>query len=117
MTVTPAPMTARYRYPMSGRFDPNPPGVKRVTRPSRWGNPHPVESIAHRWCGQCGEPHTATEAVDRYRRDAVARTDLAEWLAPLADAVGLACTCPLDQPCHADVLLELLNTHYPKETR
>lgn len=24
-------------------------------------------------------------------------------------AFGLACWCPLDQPCHADVLLELAN--------
>lgn len=30
------------------------------------------------------------------------------WLRPLA-GVDLACWCPLDQPCHADVLLELAN--------
>jgi hypothetical protein len=37
----------------------------------------------------------------------------AEWLATegLANLRGkdLACWCPLDQPCHADVLLELAN--------
>lgn len=30
------------------------------------------------------------------------------WLAPLAGR-DLACWCPLDEPCHADVLLELAN--------
>lgn len=29
-------------------------------------------------------------------------------LAPLRDATALACSCPLDRPCHADVLIELL---------
>jgi hypothetical protein len=32
---------------------------------------------------------------------------LASWVAPLLGR-DLACWCPLDQPCHADVLLELL---------
>jgi hypothetical protein len=31
-----------------------------------------------------------------------------DWLAPLRGH-DLACWCPLDQPCHADVLLELAN--------
>jgi hypothetical protein len=40
------------------------------------------------------------------------RTALVEQLRnPLAALRGkdLACWCPLDQPCHADVLLELAN--------
>jgi hypothetical protein len=35
------------------------------------------------------------------------------WIEPLRGK-NLACWCPLDQPCHADVLLELANT--PKST-
>lgn len=31
-----------------------------------------------------------------------------DWIAPLRGH-DLACSCPLDQPCHADVLLELAN--------
>jgi hypothetical protein len=31
------------------------------------------------------------------------------WIEPLRGK-NLACWCPLDQPCHADVLLELANT-------
>lgn len=31
-------------------------------------------------------------------------------LDPLRDATALACWCPLDQPCHADVLIELVTS-------
>lgn len=34
--------------------------------------------------------------------------DIEAWLAPLRGK-NLACWCPLDAPCHADVLLELAN--------
>ena len=36
------------------------------------------------------------------------RPDISTWLAPLRGR-DLVCWCPLDQPCHADVLLELAN--------
>ncbi|MBF9351384.1 DUF4326 domain-containing protein [Mycobacteroides chelonae] len=52
-------------------------------------------------------------AVDQFRllmnvraRDESDR--LREWLAPLRGH-DLACWCPLDQPCHGDVLLEIAN--------
>ena len=48
-----------------------------------------------------------------YRTEAEARSDLADWLAPLARYEGLACSCRLDEVCHADVLLELLDELYP----
>jgi hypothetical protein len=70
-----------------------PAGAIVVSRRTRWGNPFPV----------IGTDRAA--AVERYRR----------WLptsgldlAPLRRH-DLACWCPLDQPCHADVLLELAN--------
>ena len=72
-----------------------PPGAVVVARPSRWGNPYRVEP-----------GRTAAEAVALYRR----------WIEPRADAVraeltgrDLCCWCRLDQPCHADVLLEIAN--------
>jgi hypothetical protein len=75
-----------------------PVGAVVVARPTRWGNPFKV-----------GEPgiRTAEDAVRLYR----------QWLsgAPVRDRVSelagcdLACWCPLDQPCHADLLLELAN--------
>jgi hypothetical protein len=36
------------------------------------------------------------------------RPELGPWLAPLRGR-DLVCWCPLDAPCHADILLELAN--------
>ena len=70
-----------------------------VSRPSRWGNPFPVDGDA--------VPDRAA-SVARYR--AWAATDPPE-LADVEELRGadLACWCPLDGPCHADVLLERAN--------
>ena len=69
---------------------------RSVARPGPWGNPFPV-----------GEYGTAAECVAKFR----------EWLKPdeydmpLHELRGhnLACFCPLDAPCHADVLIEAAN--------
>src|SRR4051812_24049739 len=75
-----------------------PTGVIVVTRPTKWGNPHSLE------LGRA-------EAVRRFRDDL-----LAGRLAYGTDDVkrqlrgrDLACYCPLDGPCHTDVLLETAN--------
>jgi hypothetical protein len=83
-----------------------PPGTIVVTRPTKWGNPHPL-SLGRE------------EAVRRYRQDLLAGR--------LVITVGdverelrrrdLACYCPLDQPCHADLLLELANRHRRPKAR
>src|SRR5690606_20545222 len=83
-----------------------PENTVSVARPGRWGNPFRV--------GDFGIP-TAREAVTRFR----------EWLdgrvvgPALPDpsslrGKNLACWCRLDQPSHADVLLELANK--PEDT-
>ncbi|KLI97636.1 DUF4326 domain-containing protein [Luteimonas sp. FCS-9] len=67
-----------------------------VARPGRWGNPYRV-------------------GVDGDRATCVAR--YAEFMATRPDDLdptplrgrNLACWCPLDGPCHADVLLALAN--------
>jgi hypothetical protein len=72
-----------------------------VGRPTRWGNPADWQKNGRAW------------AVEDYRRqlrnwqgdDAQGYYDM---LKPL-QGKDLACWCPLDQPCHADVLLELAN--------
>ena len=46
---------------------------------------------------------TYTQVVSRDEPDAFER-----WIAPLRGK-SLMCFCPLEQPCHADVLLELAN--------
>jgi hypothetical protein len=76
-----------------------------VGRPSKWGNPYRLNDV--RW----GYIKTAAEAVERYRQ--LMENTKHEWgfdedLAPLRGK-DLACWCPVDQPCHADVLLELAN--------
>lgn len=70
-----------------------------VGRPSKWGNPHRTE------------PGASAKAVELYRTDL-----LAGRLEVTVDDVrrelrgkDLACWCSLDQPCHADVLLQIAN--------
>jgi hypothetical protein len=76
-----------------------PEGAIYVGRPTAWGNPFIV-----------GEHGDAAECVWWYRH--LVGTE--NW--PKVDDIreclrghDLACWCPLDQPCHADVLLELAN--------
>lgn len=83
-----------------------PPNSKSVARPSIYGNPYRI-----------GRDGNAEECVAKFR---------ASWESGLKGPPGmhqalmrsmlrklrgknLACYCPLDQPCHADVLLELAN--------
>jgi len=84
-----------------------PEGAIYVGRPSRWGNMYRVGD-------EDPDPNHAGE-----RMDAKTATDYFGWvlstsynadayLEPLRSATALVCWCPLDQPCHADVLIELL---------
>lgn len=79
-----------------------PAGTVVVARPSRWGNPWRV-----------AQGLTPAQAVARYRaavgRDADRVAEIRRELA----GRDLACWCPLDQPCHADVLLEIANPGRP----
>lgn len=72
-----------------------PAGAVYVGRPGRWGNNFIVD-----------DDLTLDESLYLYRQT------LAMSYAPdpteLA-GLDLACWCPLDQPCHADILLELAN--------
>ncbi|WP_040175876.1 DUF4326 domain-containing protein [Phaeobacter piscinae] len=84
-----------------------------VARPSKWGNPWRVGEI---------DIPDAKEAVRRFAA-AVLGNELGPPTAHPESTVGkiitdapkelrgrdLACWCPLDQPCHADVLLKLAN--------
>ena len=73
-----------------------PDNTMSVARPGKWGNPFRV--------GDPGVPDNQA-AVDQYR------AWLAQQAVDLSPLRGknLACYCRLDQPCHADVLLELAN--------
>lgn len=88
-----------------------PENTVRVARPSLWGNPFVVGQIDHA---------TREQIVDRAH---AVRLFEQRWFNNGADPMGvmleevrrdlrgrnLACWCPLDQPCHADVLLRLAN--------
>ena len=92
-----------------------PEGAVYVGRPGKWGNPYAASGVT-----------TAADAVQMYR-DLIARVasgkcecsesdGLSVWdrhvIRHARDLLGgrdLACWCPLDQPCHADVLLEIAN--------
>ncbi len=81
-----------------------------VARPSRWGNPWKV-----------GGAITAVDVVQAFTIHLSARRDphpgWVDYLHYPSDqqirrelaGKNLACWCPLDQPCHADVLLEIAN--------
>ena len=93
-----------------------PPGARKVDRSTRWGNPFVV--------GAPGIPDIPT-AVARFREamehdaftDARLRAQFAhEHVRAELGGLDLACWCPLDGPCHADVLLEFANRP-PRTTR
>lgn len=71
-----------------------------VARPTRWGNPYAA--------GHDGVKDRA-EAVRLFRENAN-RLDIQLIRRELAGK-NLACWCPLDGPCHADVLLEIANAN------
>lgn len=94
-----------------------PEGAIYVGRPTRWGSPFYVPGKdAGRQDGTVFDirvgvsVRTRSDSVDAYRRELENWNldSLARWLAPLRGH-DLACWCPLDQPCHGDVLLELAN--------
>jgi hypothetical protein len=58
------------------------------------------------WDGACP---SSVEAVRRFR-SCIAFDGASQWAAKQElQGKDLACFCSLDQPCHADVLLELAN--------
>lgn len=75
-----------------------------VARPTKWGNPFKV-GAPH---PDHGRPMNSVEAVELYRLHIGPMGAGEIPLQELAELIGrdLACFCPLDRPCHADVLLE-----------
>lgn len=94
-----------------------PPNTVKVSRPTKWGNPFTVTEKLRpgtRVGGAYGyvAVPTVEDAVACYREMLTMDGDRPEMLrADLHELRGknLACWCRLDQPCHADVLLELAN--------
>lgn len=107
-----------------------PPGAKIVDRSSRWGNPFAVrgrEIHAPEWVvvpirdlhPDRGWTIAAGTVLARFSTREDAHADAVDryrlWLptsgldVELLRGHDLACPCPPELPCHADVLLELAN--------
>ena len=88
-----------------------PPNTVNVARPSRWGNPWTVANA--RKAGFTGTDAYLRQMAVGFFRNGCARClpAVAGIMARVGELRGknLACWCPLDQPCHADVLLEIAN--------
>lgn len=101
------PMRVQLRRTKGWRM---PPNTVSVARPGRWGNPFVV-----------GRDGDAAECVRQFEAELLPLRHgggLFEFMhaeahvrAVKAELRGknLACWCPLDRPCHADVLLEVAN--------
>ena len=81
-----------------------PPNTISVARPHRWGNPHRIGL-----CPVCGVEHTREEAIAELREEFRDNLTLNEQVRAQLGGKNLACWCKLDEPCHADVLLEMAN--------
>lgn len=106
------------------------PGLRRVRyvgRPTRWGNPYRVVKGRSGLLGvitpdervlnlrtDCTGSEAARVAVRGFQHHldhldkSKPRAVLARHLAPLVTADVLSCWCPLDAPCHADTLCDLV---------
>jgi len=102
-----------------------PPGAVYVGRPTMWGNPWEWRMVLDLMPDELGDATPADArgwVVDTYRdwlgpdgedMPPPARADIrSDILRRIGELRGrdLVCWCRLDQPCHADVLLELANT-------
>ena len=106
-----------------------------VSRPSKWGSPWEIVAQGHCRTCSCGDVRYTVQHDVRgsslgtfgWKDERIAGTGARYWAVQgyrmhLSDpdvalfnqldelrGKNLACWCPLDQPCHADVLLELAN--------
>ena len=94
-----------------------PDGAVYVGRPTQWGNPFTVtENERGGWSVDGPQVQVrgvawrqaVSVAVREYSALVISHPKYQEWVAQLRGK-DLACWCPLGQPCHADVLLELAN--------
>lgn len=82
-----------------------------VARPTRWGNPFKVGDIVHRgppYSGRDEHVRDNAHAVRLYKQWLFTQ-GRSENLIPELKGKDLACYCKLNEPCHADVLLEMAN--------
>ena len=86
-----------------------PPNAVYVGRPTIWGNPFDMSRGETRmsvltWYLEWLTGKKNKHGSDKLRLEVLTRLRVGELRGK-----NLACWCPLDQPCHADVLLEIAN--------
>ncbi len=81
----------------------------QLRRAKGWRLPEGAVSVAYptRWANPYRRVRPRSQAVALYREHLLRQPDLVEDAARELAGKDLACWCPLDQPCHADVLLEI----------
>jgi Domain of unknown function (DUF4326) len=77
-----------------------------VDRSTKYGNPFIVGTPSH---DDPPQPLTAQEAVALFDDQFDEIADCQDFNIEELRGKNLACWCPLDQPCHADVLLRRAN--------
>lgn len=84
--------------------------ARSVARPGPHGNPYKVGDVVHRGPSFSGRNEVVRDKAHAVQLFRASRFNLkdAERIAALAGH-NLACWCALDEPCHADVLIELAN--------
>lgn len=82
-----------------------------VTRGTLWGNPFVVRPDLEPGSkvGQYFAVPDVAEAIATYRELLVQKPEIVEKARKNLAGKNLACWCALDEPCHADVLLEVAN--------
>jgi hypothetical protein len=99
-----------------------PPNTVYVGRPSKWANPFLVAN--YRYYKTDADPYCSTAVVRAKRNKQQAHRcavdDFDFWLSQQPELVrqikselrgkNLACWCPPECPCHADVLLKIANS-------
>lgn len=87
-----------------------PPNTICVSRPSGWGNPFVVGQLDHSTGERIADrAHAVRLFEERWFGDERHGGVMTEQARAHLRGYNLACWCPLDQPCHADVLLRVAN--------
>lgn len=105
-----------------------PPNTVKVDRTTHWGNPFvigekPDARLLRKWLweltpqGRAFITADAAEAVERFK-SCIAFDSASKYAADKElRGKNLACWCPLDAPCHADVLLKVANAGGERPTK
>jgi hypothetical protein len=79
-----------------------PEGAVYVGRPTKWGNPYPLSAFNY-------DIDWVLRTYRRYLTETPLGCELLADAKTTLRGKDLACWCSLSQPCHADVLLEMVN--------